>query len=95
MDKEWFFYILRCRDNTLYSGITLDIPGRLKAHNSGKGAKYTAGRRPVILVYQEKCLNISHARKREVEIKSWPKSQKELFIVKNPPSRFTNTASTI
>ena len=49
----WYVYILRCGDGTLYTGITDDIPRRLAAHRAGKGAKYTRGRGPLELVYQE------------------------------------------
>ena len=79
-DREWFFYILRCRDGSLYSGITTDLEARLRAHNRGTGAKYTSGRRPVTLVYSEKCDNASEARKREAEIKGWAKTKKENLV---------------
>ena len=80
MEQEWFFYIVRCRDNSLYSGITNDIEHRLKEHNKGAGAKYTSGRRPVKLVYTEKINNISNARKREIQVKNWPRHKKERLI---------------
>ncbi|MDP2919613.1 MAG: GIY-YIG nuclease family protein [Dehalococcoidia bacterium] len=79
-DREWFFYIVRCRDNSLYSGIAVDIQERLKEHNNGTGAKYTSGRRPVALVYSEPCNNVSEARKREVQVKRWSKTEKERLI---------------
>ena len=50
-EKRYWVYILRCADGTLYTGITNDVPRRLAAHNSGRGAKYTRGRGPVELVY--------------------------------------------
>lgn len=80
MDRKWFFYIARCRDDSLYSGITNDLEGRLKAHNGGTGAKYTFGRRPVTLVYSERYGSVSEARKREAQIKGWPKNKKEQLI---------------
>ena len=83
MEREWFFYIVRCRDNSLYSGITVDIEARLKAHNKGTGAKYTTGRRPVTLVHCERCLDVSQARKREAQVKSWSKSKKERLIAES------------
>ena len=52
---NWWVYMLRCQDGTLYTGATCDIPRRLAAHNSGKGAKYTRGRGPVELVYTQAC----------------------------------------
>ncbi len=79
-DKEWFFYIVRCRDNSLYSGITVNVSSRLKEHNKGTGAKYTSGRRPVTLVYCEKQDNVSKAKKREAQIKRWAKTKKERLV---------------
>jgi putative endonuclease len=87
MAHEWFFYIVRCRDNSLYSGITNDLEHRLKEHNKGAGAKYTASRRPVKLVYSEKHANNSEARKREIQIKNWSKTKKEQLIVGFPQLR--------
>ncbi len=79
-DQEWFFYSVRCRDGSLYSGITVDLEGRLRAHNKGTGAKYTSVRRPVTLVYCERYDNVSKARKREEQIKGWSKTKKERLI---------------
>ena len=77
MNREWFFYIVRCKDNTLYSGITVNIEERVKKHNKGTGAKYTAVHRPVSLVYSEKCGTASAAMKREKQVKKLPKIKKE------------------
>ena len=85
-DQEWFFYIVRCRDDSLYSGITVDLEGRLREHNEGTGAKYTSGRRPVVLVYYERYGNVSEARRREEQIKRWPKAKKERLIEGACPS---------
>lgn len=52
---SWYVYLMRCADDTLYCGMTDDIEKRLKAHNSGKGAKYTRARLPVELAYSEEC----------------------------------------
>lgn len=77
----WFVYLLRCSDATLYTGITTDISQRLHEHNhSDKGAKYTRGRRPVILVYKEKLSSRSLACKREYQIKQMKKSEKEQIV---------------
>ena len=80
--KSWFIYILRCADNSLYTGITLDVSKRLDQHNgiNKNGAKYTKARRPVKLVYQETSLSRSDASKREHAIKSLKKSEKESLI---------------
>ena len=64
-----FVYILQCKDNSLYTGWTNDIDKRLKAHNSGKGAKYTRGRGPVRLVHLETFETKEEALKRERAIK--------------------------
>ena len=80
MNREWFFYMVRCKDDSLYSGITVNVEKRLKKHNNGTGAKYTSIRRPVILVYSEKCNDASAAMKREKQVKRWPKVKKEQLV---------------
>ena len=79
LDKEWFVYIVRCSDDTLYTGITTDIERRIKQHNDGKGAKYTRGRGPVALVKSFECLTKSEALKLEYQIKQLPKNEKLNF----------------
>ena len=76
MEKTWYLYILRCGDDTLYTGITTDVQRRLADHRAGKGAKYTRGRTPLELVYEEKCGTHSGALKREIVVKSMPKKEK-------------------
>lgn len=80
MDKKWFVYILLCRGQTLYCGITDDVQRRLEMHRSGKGAKYTRGRGPLELVYTEQCESYSAALKREYAIKQLPRSEKLKLI---------------
>ena len=76
--KMWYVYMLRCADNTLYTGITTDIQRRIKEHNNKQaGAKYTRAKRPVTLVYSEAIPNRSAALKREAEIKKLSKREKE------------------
>jgi len=78
---NYFVYILRCHDDTLYTGITTDLQRRLKEHNSSdKGAKYTKNRRPVELVYAEKQNDRSNASKREYLLKHLSRSQKLQLI---------------
>jgi putative endonuclease len=72
----WFCYLLQCADDTLYCGITNDLDKRLVVHNAGEGAKYTRGRTPVTLVYQESCTDKSAALKREIQIKRLPRQAK-------------------
>jgi putative endonuclease len=79
-DRRWFFYIVRCRDGSVYCGVTPDIEARLKAHNAGTGAKYTSSRRPVMLVYWEAYDNASEARKREAQVKAWSSMKREYLI---------------
>lgn len=80
MEKNWYLYILRCGDGSLYTGITVDVEKRLKAHRSGKGAKYTRGRGPLELVYSEKCGTHSDALRRELEIKALPREEKQKLL---------------
>ena len=80
MENNWKLYILRCRDGSLYTGITTDVQKRLTAHNCGKGAKYTRSRRPVELVYQETCKDHSEALRREVQVKALNREEKEKII---------------
>ena len=79
---SWYVYMLRCRDNSLYTGYTDDVERRLAVHNSGKGAKYTRSRLPVSLAYQEACADKSTALKREYAIKRLKKPEKEALIAK-------------
>lgn len=78
----YYVYILRCKDNSLYCGITNNIAKRVEEHNFSKhkSAKYTKGRRPVTCIYFEECKTKSLALKREFAIKSLTKIQKELLI---------------
>ena len=75
-EKQWCVYMLRCADDTLYTGITDDLEHRVNAHNEGKGAKYTRGRGPVTVVYRETFDGRSAASKREYEIKQLTREQK-------------------
>jgi len=76
----YYVYILKCSDDTLYTGITTDPERRLKEHNAGTGAKYTRCRRPVSMVYKETAENRSEASKREAEIKALSKAQKLALV---------------
>lgn len=79
--NTWTVYFLRCNDNSLYAGITTDIKRRLHQHNNTKlGAKYTRARRPVVLVYSESAMDKSSASKREYQLRTLTKSQKEKLI---------------
>lgn len=80
MKNTWHLYILRCRDGSLYTGITTDVEKRLEAHQNGKGAKYTRGRAPLELVYREECGTHSDALKRELTVKALTREQKIQMI---------------
>ena len=80
MEKEWKLYILECKDGSLYTGVTDDLPRRLAAHRAGKGAKYTRGRGPLVLVYTEHCGSHSEALKRELQVKSYSREEKQRLI---------------
>lgn len=73
-------YILRCADGSLYTGWTTDPQRRLKAHNAGRGAKYTRSRRPAALVYTELCETKAAALRRERQIKGLTRSEKLRLI---------------
>jgi putative endonuclease len=73
-------YIVRCADGTLYTGYARDPDAREKVHNSGRGARYTSGRRPVVLVYRETCKSRGDALRREHQLKRWSRRRKEVLI---------------
>ena len=79
---QWFVYYLRCADNSLYAGITIDLVRRLIEHNTCNktGAKYTRVRRPVTLVYAEAQENRQSASKREYQLKKLTKAEKESLV---------------
>jgi len=80
----WFVYIVKCSDNTYYTGIATDVNQRIDEHNSSKkGAKYTKARRPVELVYEEVADNRSIASKREYSIKKLSRIEKIRLIKTN------------
>ena len=75
-----YVYILRCADGSLYTGYALDLEQRCAAHNAGRGARYTSGRRPVTVVYSERVASVSDALKREHALKRLTRAQKESLI---------------
>lgn len=84
-EASYWVYILKCRDNTLYTGIARDPHKRLQEHNSGKGAKYTKNRRPCKLLYTEEQSNRSTAQSREYQIKQLTRAEK-LDLIKRGQS---------
>jgi len=77
---SFFVYILRCADDSLYVGHTSNVEDRVKVHNNGRGALWTACRRPVHLVYQERHLSEIDAITRERQLKRWSKAKKMALI---------------
>ncbi len=76
----WFVYMVRCRNGSLYTGITNNVDFRVAAHNAGRGAKYTRAFRPVVLVYKKKMKSATLARQKEAEIKRLTKAEKEKML---------------
>ena len=76
----YFVYILMCSDGTLYIGSTSDLVHRERAHNEGRGAKHTASRRPVRVVYSEVHESRIAAQRREAQLKGWSRSKKKALI---------------
>ena len=75
-----FVYIVHCADGTLYTGWARDPQAREQVHNAGRGARYTAGRRPVSLVHAEECDSLGAALSREHEVKRWTRARKLALI---------------
>jgi predicted GIY-YIG superfamily endonuclease len=87
MSGTWFVYIVRCADRTLYTGIARDVHGRVRAHNTGTGAKYTRARLPVRLVYHEVAPSRGAALRREYAIKRLrAKDKRRLIATSRHPS---------
>jgi putative endonuclease len=85
--RLWTFYLVRCSDRSLYCGIALDAEERVRVHNAGLGADYTARRRPVALVYTETHPTKSSARRREIQVKNWSTAKKEQLVRGFPSAR--------
>ena len=83
---DWYLYLVRCRDGSLYTGITTDVVRRFAEHqgNSGAGAKYLRGRGPLVLVFQKKLGSRSLALGVESKVKKLSKARKEELIRDNP-----------
>ena len=77
---RFFVYIVECRDGTYYTGYTPDLENRLKAHNSGKGAKYTRSRRPVKLIWKKGFRDFKKAVSEEARIKRLTRIQKDKLV---------------
>ena len=76
----WCVYLLRCGDGTLYTGITNDLQRRLAAHRAGRGARYTRGLAPLLLLHAEAASSRSEAQRRELELKRLRRREKLAFL---------------
>ena len=85
-----YTYILLCSDKTLYTGCTNNLTRRIQRHNEKHGAKYTAQRLPIKLVYFEKFATLKTARKREAQIQSWRRDKKKNLIKYGRSTKKTN-----
>ena len=83
---SWSVYILRCGDDSLYTGISNDVAARLLRHNLGKGARYTRSRLPVKLVWKKRVKDQSAALKLELKLKALPRVEKLRLIRRRRPS---------
>jgi putative endonuclease len=79
-------YIVRCADGTFYTGYAMNLEQRCAAHNEGRGARYTAGRRPVTVVYTESCASVGDALRREHALKRLKRAEKEALIERGAAS---------
>jgi putative endonuclease len=80
LKPEWWVYLVRCCDGSLYCGIAKDVQQRVKRHNAGRGARYTRAHRPVVLVWCESADSHGAALRRERQIKGMRRKQKEALI---------------
>jgi len=76
----WTLYVAECADGSYYTGIAKDVERRIRAHNTGRGAKYTSTRGPVKLLFQEPQASYSAALRREYQVKTLPKDRKVRFV---------------
>ena len=74
--EPWFCYMLRCRDGSLYIGMTNDVSKRVEKHNQGLGPEFTKRRRPVDLIWSQEFVSQHAARQREIELKGWSRKKK-------------------
>ena len=82
LEIPWCLYIIRCRGGELYVGIARDVEKRVIRHNRGLACRYTKYRRPVGLIYKEKCGDYKDARKREIEVKKFSRKKKLALILR-------------
>jgi putative endonuclease len=80
--QTWFVYVARCADHSLYTGIAIDVPARIAAHNEGKGARYTRGRGPLVVCAKRRCASKGQALRLEAAIKKLSRDDKERLVAR-------------
>jgi putative endonuclease len=80
MGKDWFVYLARCSDGTIYTGIARDVAARMAAHDAGRGARYTRGRGPLTLCAVRRCASQGEALRLELAVKKLPRAGKEKLL---------------
>jgi len=83
--KEWFLYLLRCADGTLYTGVTTALGRRVEEHNAGRGSRYTASRRPVWLIGAWRFDSRAAAQRAEARLRRLPRQEKERLALAGDP----------
>jgi predicted GIY-YIG superfamily endonuclease len=78
--ERWFVYVVECADGTLYTGIALDVPARLAAHEAGRGARYTRGRGPLRLLWKRRCATQGNALRLEWALKRLSRDEKRKLV---------------
>ena len=80
MKDAWFVYVVRCADDTLYTGVARDVAARIAQHDAGKGARYTRGRGPLRLLVKIACAGHGEALRLEARVKKLPRDEKVVFV---------------
>lgn len=88
-EKQWFVYILECKDTSLYTGISNDVEKRMLVHKSGKGSKYVARKRFKQLLYSIQAIDKVDAAKMEYKIKQLPRNEKITFFLHHPMLKYS------
>jgi predicted GIY-YIG superfamily endonuclease len=86
--RSWYLYLARCSDGTLYTGIAVDVPARIAAHDAGRGARYTRGRGPLALCAVRRCTSKGAALRLEHAVKRLTRAEKERLLVGRRLSAF-------
>lgn len=89
--EHWFVYVARCADGSIYTGIAKDVDARIAAHNAGKGARYTKGRGPLVVLAMRRCPSKGAALRLELAVKALSKDQKEQLAGRGRLARFART----